>query len=269
MKQRWLEIAKRAVIEARRAVIDSLNKGGKRAVKVGASGDESLEVDVAAEDAIVKVLREELTKATLVSEELGVVDWGGGGPPYVFVDPLDGSLNAKRGYPCFSSMVALASGAKLMDVEVTATLNLLTGDLYCAVKGEGATLNDREVKTSDVTRLSEALVSIDFSKKGRPEGYALKIAPIIETARYVRFLGSNSLEVSLVATGACDAFIDLRGDLRILDVAGPILMVREAGGAVYIEPGGLNVEVGVDSKVKLIVAGRAELIEEVLSRVEV
>ena len=268
MKAKWLEVAVKAVREARRAVLEGLARGGVDVVKVGASGDESLEVDVAAEDAIMGVLGGELDRATVMSEELGVAEWGGGGPPYVVVDPLDGSLNASRGYPCYSSSVALASSPRLVDVEAAAVMNLLTGDLYCAVRGEGATVNGRRATASRVTRLSEALISVDLSKKGRPKGYAFKVAPVIEEARYVRFLGTNALEISLVASGACDAFIDLRGDLRLLDVAGPLLMVREAGGAVYVEPGGLEVEVGVATRAKLIAAGTRELVEEILSRVE-
>ncbi len=265
-RKSWLDLALRCVLKAREAV--SRESEGVLTVRVGASGDETLKVDEVAEEAIVDEVRRSLSEATVISEELGVLELGGGGPPYVFIDPLDGSLNAKRGYPCYSSMVALASGPRLGDVEAMAVANLLTGDLYWAVKGGGAFRNGARVEASRCQRLEEALVSIDFSKRGRPVGYAKRIAAVIEAARYVRFLGSNSLEVCLVACGACDAFIDLRGDLRLLDVSGPLLMVREAGGAVYVEPGGLDAEVDVKRKAKLIAAATPSLVEEVLRLIE-
>jgi len=263
-----LEVAVEAVKKAKEAACEALVKGGRARVKVGASGDETLEADEAAEEAILEVLKARLQGATVISEELGIADLGGGGPPYVFVDPLDGSLNAKRGYPCFSSMVAFASKPRLIDVQAMAVVNMLTGDLYWAVKGEGAFLNGVKVSASSCAKLSEALVSLDFSKRNRPEGYVSKIASIIEEARHVRFLGSNSLEVCLVACGACDAFIDLRGGLRLLDVAGPLLMVREAGGIVHVEPGGLEVEVDVKRKASLIAASTDKLLHEILGLVK-
>src|SRR2546421_5451025 len=107
----WLATS-RAAVEDVRAVLDELPTRVEREPVVGAGegGDDTVAIDAAAEAAIVRRLEATGASFTLVSEELGERRFGDGGSARVVVDPIDGSLNAKRGIPFFALSIAVASG---------------------------------------------------------------------------------------------------------------------------------------------------------------
>src|SRR5690606_14255969 len=77
---------------------------------------------------------------TVISEERGRVDFGS--EDYlVVVDPLDGSLNAKRGLRQHALSIAVADGPTMADVLLGYVLDLGSGDEWHAIRGEGAFLN--------------------------------------------------------------------------------------------------------------------------------
>ncbi|MBA3428345.1 MAG: hypothetical protein H0U07_07210, partial [Actinobacteria bacterium] len=84
--------------------------------KVGEGGDETTAIDAAAEEAVVARLAQLDESFTLISEELGEASFGEGGPWRVVLDPIDGSLNAKRDIPFFSLSLAVAEGPTMSDV---------------------------------------------------------------------------------------------------------------------------------------------------------
>ncbi|MEM3426618.1 MAG: inositol monophosphatase family protein [Thermoproteota archaeon] len=222
-------------------------------VAINPFGDQTFMVDRVAEEAVFETTRFFFKDATLVSEESGLVEIGGGGPPLIIVDPVDGSVNASRGYPCYSCSIGVAEGENLSDVVCSGVINLLTGDLYSAEKNHGAFLNGRRLRVSNVERIEEALIAVDLNIRGRLPGYVSKVSSIIEKARHVRSLGTDALEICLVASGAADAFVDLRGFLRSIDFAAAFLIVREAGGVV------LNGE-AEDLDVKLVPVSKSRVV---------
>jgi len=78
-------------------------------VGAGEGGDETTAIDEAAERAVLARFRD-IEDVTVVSEEVGIV---GGGRTYLVIDPIDGSLNAKRGIGFFSLSIAVASGSTM------------------------------------------------------------------------------------------------------------------------------------------------------------
>ena len=109
----WLETC-RAAVEDVKGVLAELPEGGarERVVGEGEGGDDTTAIDAAAEQAVVARLDSTGADFTLVSEELGIraprVETSGN---VVVVDPIDGSINAKRGIPFFSLSIAVADGA--------------------------------------------------------------------------------------------------------------------------------------------------------------
>ena len=98
----WLELSRAAVADVRRVLEDLPGRSSREpVVGTGLGGDETTAVDAAAEAAIVARLAESGRPFTLVSEELGEKRFGGGDGPWIVLDPIDGSLNAKRGIPFF------------------------------------------------------------------------------------------------------------------------------------------------------------------------
>jgi D-fructose 1,6-bisphosphatase (EC 3.1.3.11) len=86
----------------------------------------------------------------------------------------------------------------------------------------------------------------------------------------MRILGSVALELSYVANGAYDAFMDLRGNLRVVDIAASKLIVEEAGGIVTTEKGDpLNGLLNVKERTSLIAAGNKQLHHEIMKALEV
>jgi myo-inositol-1(or 4)-monophosphatase len=234
----WLGFCRRAAGAARDAVQGYANTA-ERAVETGRGegGDTAYVIDRAAEDAIFGEIEALHTPLTAVSEERGEVPVAGGGEVRVVIDPVDGSLNAKRGLPFACVSIAVASGPRMPDVELgwVAELDprLSAGDEpragrdWWAVKGQGA-FRDGEA----LPRLQPGPLEVLGLETARPQLVAAAAAAIeASDARRIRALGSVAMTLCLVAAGQLDAMLTLR-PIRSVDAAAAQLLVTEAGGAV-------------------------------------
>jgi myo-inositol-1(or 4)-monophosphatase len=238
----------------------------RRELGVGAGGDVTRVIDLEVEKAIVESLTESLRDFVLVSEESGLKSYGRG-KYVVVVDPIDGSTNVLRGYPACSSAVAIAEGATLDDVVAAGVVNLVTGDLYHAEKGLGAYLNSRRIRPRDVSKVEDAFVAFELNVRGQITGYVSRVAELIERARHVRLIGSDALEICFVASGASDAFVDLRGFLRAPDFAASALILKEAGGIITDAEGReLNCRLDPKARSAIIAACTPKLHEDIMKR---
>ena len=113
----WLSVCRDCVADIDEALVRLPTRVDREPVlRLGEGGDETTAIDAAAEDAVVARLAALEADFLLVSEELGERRFGSGGPTRVVVDPIDGSVNAKRGIPFFSLSVAVADGPTMADV---------------------------------------------------------------------------------------------------------------------------------------------------------
>jgi len=238
----------------------------KQPIRRNVFGDEMKLIDLVAEKSIIESLRKYFSNATVVSEESGEIIIGCGGPPYIVIDPIDGSVNAVRGYPCFSASIAIADGVMLSSIIAGGVVNIVSGDVYYAEGNYGAYLNGKSIRVSSIENIREALISADLNVKGRIPGYIARISSILERAAHVRFLGTDALEVCLVASGAADAFIDLRGFLRSTDLAAAVFIVRKAGGIVVdVEGNDLEIPIYPPSTTPFIASATRGLLLEIIS----
>ena len=203
-------------------------------VGLGFGGDKTRFIDAVSEEAAIHFLNERGFSCILIGEECGVKELGSQPKFYLVLDGVDGTTNAIRGIGFSSASLALSPTKWLKDIEAAAVINLYNGGIYSAEKGEGAKFNGKSIKASDRRRLEEAVVSIDVSRSPKA---AEKIAPLVRKVRAIRALGSASLEICHVASGLLEAYIDVRGKLRIMDFAAGMLIVKEAGG-VFLQPNG-------------------------------
>jgi myo-inositol-1(or 4)-monophosphatase len=213
-----------AVPRARRA--DELGRG--------AGGDLTVAVDQAAEDAALAVLAGVAAggeKFTVVSEEIGERSYGGGGSWRVVIDPVDGSLNAKRGLPVYALSVAVADGPSMADVALGYVFDLGNGEEWIARRGGGATVDGVPLGGArPLERLQ--LVALEAT---RPEHLVPAAAAMTGVAERVRVLGSLALALCHLADGRLDAVASLRPrGARSIDIAAGQLLVREAGAAVAL-----------------------------------
>jgi myo-inositol-1(or 4)-monophosphatase len=233
----WLGLCRSAAHAAREAV-GGLTSTAARSVQFGEGkgGDTTLAVDRAAEDAVISALASSGAPLVVVSEERGEVSLNGGseggGCVRLVVDPVDGSMNAKRGLPFACVSLAVAAGSRMADVEVGFVAELDPPRDWWALRGGGA-FRDRD----RLERLAPGPLEVLGLETARPALVAAA-APAIAglEARRLRVLGSVAAAMCLVAAGRLDAMITLR-EVRSVDVAAAQLIVEEAGGAVAL-PGG-------------------------------
>jgi myo-inositol-1(or 4)-monophosphatase len=234
----WLGFCRRAAGAARDAV-HAYGSAAERAVETGRGegGDTAYVIDRAAEDAVFREIEALGVPLLAVSEERGELQIAGGGDVRVVVDPVDGSLNAKRGLPFACVSIAIAAGAHMSDVEIgwvaeldprlSATDEPRAGRDWWAVKGDGA-FRDGE----PLPRLQPGPLEVLGLETARPELVAAASSAIESVgARRIRVLGSVAMTLCLVAAGQLDAMVSLR-PIRSVDAAAAQLLVTETGGAV-------------------------------------
>jgi myo-inositol-1(or 4)-monophosphatase len=224
----WLALCRRAA-EGARAAVRSYATTAERAVQTGRGegGDMALVIDRAAEDAVFAELEQLAIPLTAISEERGEVEIRGGGPTRVVVDPVDGSLNAKRGLPFACVSIAVAHGERMDDVEVGFVAELDPPRDWWALRGRGAFRDGEPLPALEPGPLE--LLGLETARPHAVAGAAAAIEAV-EASR-VRALGSVAVTLCLVAAGQLDAMLSLL-PIRSVDAAAAQLIVREAGGAV-------------------------------------
>jgi myo-inositol-1(or 4)-monophosphatase len=226
----WLELA-RASVEDIRGVLRDLPTRAERepVLRAGEGGDDTTAIDAAAEAAIVARL-ERLTKGfTLVSEELGERAFGTGGPWRVVVDPIDGSVNAKRGIPFFSLSVAVADGGTMGDVRFAYVYDFGSGEEWTAERGGGAHLADEPL----VGVAPKDPIEILAFEGTTSSTIAANVAAVEPLAQRLRVMGSLALSLCHLAAGRVDAVCSLK-EARAVDIAAAQLLVREQGLAIEL-----------------------------------
>ena len=140
----WLATCRLCVADIRE-VLERLPTRVERepVLRLGQGGDDTTAIDQAAEDAVVARLAALGEDFVLVSEELGERTFGAGGARRVVVDPIDGSVNAKRGIPFFSFSLAVAEGPTMGDVVFGYVYDFGTGEEWTAERGKGAFLQGK------------------------------------------------------------------------------------------------------------------------------
>ena len=135
----WLATCRAAVEDVHGVLVDLPTRAEREpVVGAGEGGDDTVAIDAASEDAIVRRLEATGASFTLISEELGERVFGDGGSTHVVVDPIDGSLNAKRGIPFFALSLAVADGPTMGDVRFGYVYDFGTGEEWMAHRGAGA-----------------------------------------------------------------------------------------------------------------------------------
>jgi myo-inositol-1(or 4)-monophosphatase len=225
----WLEFC-RAAVEDLRGVFATMPTRNERepVLGIGAGGDETTEIDAAAETAIFARLEtlhnDEGLDFHLVSEELGERSFGMSPTLRVIVDPIDGSLNAKRNIPFFSVSIAVAEGSAMDDVFFGFVYDFGSGEEWTATKGGGAWLNGERL--GDVRPKDEIeILALEATQAG---AVADKAEAFAGYAKRLRIMGSLALSLCNLAAGRVDAVCSLR-EARAVDIAAAQLLIREVG----------------------------------------
>jgi myo-inositol-1(or 4)-monophosphatase len=259
----WLQLCRRAT-DALRGIFADAPSTEQRVREVGTrgeGGDRTLVIDAAAEEAVfaeLERLHEAGLRFTVVSEERGTVDFGDPGT-LVVVDPIDGSVNAKRGLPHHSISIAVADGPTMADVFFGYVYDFGPEEEWIARRGKGAWL-DRALlsRVPGERRGHDGRLELLGIESADPRWVAEASDALAEQAYRLRALGTMASTVCQVAAARLDAMVSLRR-CRAVDVAAAQLIVREAGGLVAFpwcdEPLGAPLDIPPHSP---IVAARTE-----------
>jgi len=227
----WLGICRR-VVAAQRAIFAATPSSEERTVYegVGEGGDHTLAIDRRCEDVVfaeLEALAAQGASFVAVSEERGEVSFGSGGAARVVIDPIDGSLNARRTIPSHSLSIAVASAASMADVEFGFVHDFGADEEFVASRGGGAKVGERPAR---VVAESEKLEIVGL-ESAEPQWALPALESLAGKAYRLRVVGSIAITASYVAAGRFDAMMSLRS-CRSVDAAAAQLIVREAGGDV-------------------------------------
>jgi myo-inositol-1(or 4)-monophosphatase len=254
----WLETCRLCVADIE-GVLERLPTRVERepVLRLGEGGDDTTAIDHAAEEAVVERLRARGEDFLLVSEELGELAFGAGEPRRVVVDPIDGSVNAKRGIPFFSFSLAVSEGPTLDDVTFGYVYDFGTGEEWTAIRGEGAFLGGAHL---GALAPKDPIEILSFEGTTTP-AIADRIQAVVPVAGRIRVMGSLALSLCHLAAGRIDAVCCLK-EARSVDIAAAQLLVRECGLAIELfddPPFGAGLlDLGTRSRVAA--AGTAELV---------
>jgi len=255
----WLEAFRAAAADIR-AVLGELPSRAERepVSQVGEGGDETTAIDAAAEEAVLRRLRELDGGFVVVSEEVGEVEVGGGGPWRVIVDPIDGSLNAKRDIPFFALSVAAADGQTMGDVAFGYVYDFGSGEEWTAVRGGGAFLDGEPLGG---VRPKDEIELLSFEATTTAE-VAERAAAVAGTAYRLRIMGSLALSLCHLAAGRVDGVCSLK-PARSVDIAAAQLLVREVGLAIdlFEDPPFAAAPLDLLGRSRVVAAGTQELCE--------
>jgi myo-inositol-1(or 4)-monophosphatase len=184
------------------------------------------EVDRAAEQAIIEVLKDAYPEHAILAEESG----SQGDSEYLWIiDPLDGTTNFLHGFPQYAVSIALMHKRVLTQAVV---YDPGRNELFTASRGRGAYLNDRRLRVSKRIRLTGALIGtgFPFRELKHLDAYMDMFRDIVKNTAGVRRAGAASLDLAYVAAGRLDGFWEI--GLSPWDIAAGNLLIQEAGGLI-------------------------------------
>ncbi|MGH2918762.1 MAG: inositol monophosphatase family protein [Solirubrobacteraceae bacterium] len=253
----WLG-ACRAAAQGLREVLSEHPTSHERVVETGnrgEGGDRTLVIDAQAEDAVfaqLDALHADGVRFTAISEERGVVDYGDDAT-LVVIDPIDGSLNAKRGMSHYALSIAVADGPTMADVVFGYVYDFGPREEWTARRGEGACLNERRIDAPPPERRTRdgrlELVAIESSD---PRYMAPAMEGLRDHVYRVRAIGSIAISLCQLAPTRVDGMLTL-WRTRAVDVAAAQLIARESGAlvafAAYDDPLGAPLDLEPHSAV--------------------
>jgi myo-inositol-1(or 4)-monophosphatase len=264
----WLSACRRMVAAQRELFAEQRGIAARTVYAgIGEGGDRTLAIDRRCEDIVfaeLERLHAEGHHFTAISEERGKIAFGDSGSTLrAIVDPLDGSLNARRMLPTHSLSIAIANGSTMADVELGYVYDFGAGEEYFARRGHGAALDGRELR-AEGPGFGLEVVGIESAK---PERALPLLEALAGEAYRIRAVGSIAVSLCYVAGGRFDGMLTGRA-CRSVDAAGGQLIAREAGAEVVFDGVGLDVSLDLDARYHVAAALDRGLLASVLEAQE-
>jgi myo-inositol-1(or 4)-monophosphatase len=264
----WLAVSRRATSGLRQMLEEapSTKERARETGSRGSGGDWTLVIDSSAESLVLnelETLAEDGYQFVAVSEERGEIDYGTSDVK-VIIDPIDGSLNAKRRFPHYALSIAVASGETMADIQFAYVYDFGPSEEWWAARSEGAWLNgERLDPTLTERRGRDGRLEMLGIESADPRWVAASIDSLVHIAYRLRAIGTIASALCQVAAARFDAMVSLRR-VRAVDAAAGQLIVREAGGLVSFPGSEAPLGVALDAvpRAHLIAARSAETLRE-------
>ena len=203
------------------------NFGKKRNVQKKGAKDLLTESDIESERLIIETIMKVFPEHGILAEESG--EDNNGAECIWIIDPLDGTTNFAHNLGLFAVSIAFSIKD---DITAGIVLNPITGELFTAIKGEGAELNGIPIHVSETTSLSDSLLVTGFpyNTKDIIKSLQARFFNCLNASQGIRRLGSAALDLCYVASGRFEGFWE--ENLKPWDTAAGFIIAREAGGRI-------------------------------------
>lgn len=253
----YIDLVRETLIKAKET-FDKIkfDKDFSRRLGIGYGLDVTMFFDKEVEKSIINNLKGKVGK--ILSEEAGIVEIGNSNVNAI-IDPVDGSINASRNIPFYSSSIALFEGNKFSDCIAAGVINLGNGEIFIADKN-GLYFNGEEVRIKKEINYKELLIGTDLKVIDVADPRTEVIIKLFKNFRYLRFLGSLALELSYVSIGRIDAFVVPFERIRLLDIIAGLFLVKSAGGYIELLNDNLNeIDIFTKKRFSFLAAANEEL----------
>ncbi len=231
----WLGASRRAT-DALRRILEEAPTSRERVEETGThgqGGDDTLVIDEQAEDAIfaeLDRLHAGGARFSALSEERGKVDFGSA-DVLVVIDPIDGSMNAKRGLTHHAISIGVAAGHTMGDMEFGYVFDFGPDEEWVARRGEGVLLNGAPLPDPPPPRYNDGRLELVAIESADPRWIAKRMDELLDHVHRVRAMGAIAVSLCQVALTRVDGMATL-WKTRSVDAAAAQLVVRESGGVV-------------------------------------
>jgi myo-inositol-1(or 4)-monophosphatase len=246
-----LRTAKLAAQEAA-AIIRGFRSGKSFGIELKGKNDLVTDADLASENSIIETIKTSFPSDRFLAEESNTYTELPSGRVWI-IDPIDGTTNFAHGFAPYCVSIALWED-KVAKVGVV--LEVAHDELFWAVEGEGAWLNDNKIEISTITDPSKSLIATGFpySHFELVDPYLVLLKKLMQKTHGIRRPGAASYDLCCVAAGRVEGFYEY--GLSPWDVAAGSLIIKEAGGTITDWVGGQGWLFG-----RRIICGNNEIVE--------
>lgn len=219
-------IAKTAAINSKKILLELYGKS-KTSYK-GSYFNLVTEADVASQEAIVEIIRNNFPEDKILAEENDKRNISLESPRLWIIDPLDGTTNFAHNIPHFSISIAFCEYGKVISGVV---LDPIKSEIFFAEADKGAFCNDKQIKVSQTKELKYSVIGTGFyyERDILMHKTLESIRKLFESGiQGIRRIGSAALDLCYVAIGRFDGYFEYQ--LSPWDFAAGLLILNEAGG---------------------------------------
>ncbi len=187
------------------------------------------QADIESQEEIKRIIKSNFKNHRILAEE----DWNEGKVDFDgfwwIIDPLDGTVNFRKGFPFFCVSIALAKDQEIL---LGVIYLPILDELFLAEKGQGSYFNDRKISVSNVDTLEKSVLATGFSYAlvNNPDPHIELFKNLSVKTEAIRRAGSAAIDLAYTAMGVFDGFWEF--DLKPWDTAAGVILVKEANGKV-------------------------------------